>query len=59
VPWNYKPKPENIMVKPEIHDRVVTLAREDLIKGVRLLREETGLPLTFASVLVKHWLEER
>ncbi|SOC47231.1 hypothetical protein SAMN05660748_0703 [Blastococcus aggregatus] len=59
MPWSFKPKPENVMVKPEVQARVVELARQNKARGVRLLREETGLPLTFAAVLVNTWLEEK
>ena len=59
MPWSVKPKPENVMVKPEIHRQVVELARQDKGRGVRLLREETGLPLTFAAILVNYWLQQQ
>jgi len=58
MPWSFKPKPENVSVKPEIRERVVDLARQDQVKGLRLLREETGLPLTFAAILLNHWLKD-
>jgi hypothetical protein len=42
-------------VLPEIRERVVAQARSDGVRAVRLLREETGLPLAFAVRLVDHW----
>jgi hypothetical protein len=59
MPWSFTPKPENVMVKPEIQDRVVELSRKDKVRAVGLLREETGLPLKYATVLVDYWLQEK
>lgn len=56
--WEFKPKPENVMVRPEIQDRVVEVSREDRVRAVLLLRKETGLPLKYAMVLVDYWLQE-
>jgi hypothetical protein len=58
MPLSFKPKPENIMVRSDIHQRVVELAHQDRVRGVRLLREETGLPLKFAVTLIDYWLQE-
>jgi hypothetical protein len=56
MPWRYRPRPETIDVDPEIRGRVVEVARRDKVRGVRLLREETGLSLAFAVALVDHWV---
>ena len=57
MPWSYPPRPETITVDPRIHARVVDLARHDRVGAVRLLREETGLPLRFSVALVDSWLD--
>jgi|tagenome__1003787_1003787.scaffolds.fasta_scaffold16453579_1 XTP/dITP diphosphohydrolase len=57
MPWRYRPRPETIDVNPEIRGRVVELGRQDKVRGIRLLREETGLSLTFAVALVDSWLD--
>jgi hypothetical protein len=56
MPFRYKARPETVTVLPEIRERVVAQARSDRVRAVRLLREETGLPLAFAVRLVDHWL---
>jgi hypothetical protein len=55
MPWRYAFKPETVTVLPEIREPVVELARTDRVRAVRLLREETGLPLAVAVRLVGHW----
>ena len=57
MPWRYRPRPETIDVVPEIRARVVELARRDKVLGIKLLREETGLSLTFAVALVNSWID--
>jgi hypothetical protein len=57
MPWRYPPKPQTVTVLPEIRERVEDLARRDRVRAVRLLREETGLPLTFSVRLVDHWTD--
>ncbi|WP_241037083.1 MazG family protein [Blastococcus litoris] len=39
-----------------VRDRVLEVAREDRVRGVALLRQETGLGLRFAVALVDSWL---
>jgi hypothetical protein len=56
MPWRYRPRPETIDVDPEIRGRVVELARRDKVRGIRLLREATGLSLTVAVALVDSWV---
>ncbi len=56
MPWRYRPRPETITVDPAIRQRVYDLARHDRVRAVRLLREETGLPLDFSVLLVDSWL---
>ncbi|SOE01064.1 MazG family protein [Blastococcus haudaquaticus] len=58
MPWSSPPKPAAITVDPHIRARVLDLARDDRVRAVRLLREETGLPLRFSVVLVDSWLAE-
>jgi XTP/dITP diphosphohydrolase len=58
VPWSYAPKPTAIPVDPAVRARVVDLARQDRVRAVRLLREETGLPRRFSVALVDSWLTE-
>ncbi|MGY1805405.1 MazG family protein [Blastococcus sp. SYSU D00922] len=41
-----------------VRTRVLEAAREDRVRGVALLREETGLGLRFAVALVDSWLAE-
>jgi 8-oxo-dGTP pyrophosphatase MutT (NUDIX family) len=55
VPWTFEPKPENVTVVPHVQQRVVELAAQSFSRAVRLLREETGLPLDFSVALVQHW----
>ena len=57
MPWRYPPKPAAVTVDPDIRARVLDLAREDRVRAVRLLREETGLPLQFSVVLIDEWLD--
>ena len=57
MPWRYRPKPAAVSVDPDIRARVLDLAREDRVRAVRLLREETGLPLQFSVVLIDEWLD--
>ena len=58
VPWSYPPKPAAVTVDPDVRARVVDLARRERVRAVRLLREETGLPLRFAVELIDSWLAE-
>jgi hypothetical protein len=58
VPWTYKARPETVTVDPRIRERVLERARGDRVAAVGLLREETGLSLTFAVALVDSWLGE-
>jgi len=57
VPWKYPPKPAAVTVDPDIRARVLDLARQDRVRAVRLLREETGLPLQFSVALIDGWLD--
>ncbi len=56
MPWSYPPKPAAVTVDPAVRARVLDLARQDRVRAVRLLREETGLDLRFSTVLVDSWL---
>ena len=58
MPWSYEPRPETITVDPQIRARVLERAAGDVAGAVRLLREETGLPLKFSVLLVDSWLAE-
>jgi 8-oxo-dGTP pyrophosphatase MutT (NUDIX family) len=55
MPWRYEFRPETVTVLPEIRERVVAEASSGQVAAVRLLREETGLPLSVAAQLVRHW----
>lgn len=55
MPWRYEFRPETVTVLPEIRERVVAEASSGQVAAVRLLREETGLPLLVAAQLVRHW----
>jgi len=55
MPWRYEFRPETVTVLPDIQERVVAAASSDEVSGVRLLREETGLPLAVAAQLVRFW----
>jgi len=57
MPWRYEFRPETVTVLPDIRERVVAAASSDQVGAVRLLREETGLPLTVAAQLVRHSVE--
>ncbi|HET6394777.1 MAG TPA: MazG family protein [Blastococcus sp.] len=57
MPWKYLPKPAAVTVDPDIRARVLDLARQDRVRAVRLLREETGLPLQFSVALIDGWLD--
>ena len=57
MPWSYRPRPEAITVDLRIRARVVELAGQDKVAAVRVLREETGLPLKFSVVLIDSWLD--
>ena len=57
MPWKYPPKPAAVTVDPDIRARVLDLARQDRVRAVRLLREETGLPLQFSVALIDGWLD--
>ena len=56
MPWRHPPKPAAVTVDPDIRARVLDLARQNRARAVRLLREETGLPLQFSVVLIDEWL---
>ncbi len=56
MPWRYEFRPETVTVLPDIRERVVAAAGSGEVGAVRLLREETGLPLTVAAQLVRFWI---
>lgn len=55
MPWRYEFRPETVTVLPDIHERVLAAASSGEVAAVRLLREETGLPLAVAAQLVRFW----
>ena len=58
MPWRYEFHPETVTVRPDIHERVMAAALSDEVGAVRLLRQETGLPLTVAAQLVRFWTHD-
>lgn len=55
MPWRYEFRPETVSVRTDIQQRVVAAAASGQVAAVRLLREETGLPLTVSVQLVRSW----